>query len=88
MIKINEEYSFDRDKFGWNLYRFVEARDKKGNPKLKKKTTYHATLEQVCKKIIDLEAGKYDSMKELKAFLLNANESLLQDVQVIIKDHG
>lgn len=40
--------------------------------KRQKKTTYHASLQQICGAIIDSSCGKCDSIEEIKQLLENA----------------
>jgi hypothetical protein len=71
MIKFNEDYSFERDKYQWILHHSYDGRDKDKNPKRQSRDTYHATLEQICQTIVDREAGRCTDMAELQKLLIN-----------------
>ncbi|MCP4103905.1 MAG: hypothetical protein GY750_21170 [Lentisphaerae bacterium] len=76
MIKFNEKFSFEKDKYCWQLHEFYMGKGKDKKPKMQKNTTYHATLEQVCGVIIDRSCGDCESLEEIKALLQNATETL------------
>jgi len=71
MIKFNDTYSMSRDKYGWTLHQKIEGQK---NPY----KTYHPNLKQICDWIIDREAGKCESLDELKAMLKEASEGILK----------
>jgi hypothetical protein len=65
MIKINDRFEFERQQYCWNLYEWKDGKDKHGEPKRTKSTTYHSKLEQICNEVIDRSAGDADSMSGL-----------------------
>jgi len=69
MIKFNDKFSFEKDQYCWHLHEYYMGKDKDKNPKRQKKTTYHATLEQVCNTIIDRSCGDCGSLGEIKELL-------------------
>lgn len=81
MIKLNEDYEFERDQHCWNLHTWSDGKTKEGDHKRSKKTTYHSTLRQLCNAIIEREAGKCESMEELKRLLVNASDILTKQVE-------
>ena len=69
MITFSERFQFEKDNYGWMLHEWRIGKDKDGNPKRHKDTTYHANLEQIFKAIIDKSAGDCESMDEIKGLL-------------------
>jgi len=69
MIKFDDRFSFERDKYGWILYEFKDGKDKNGNPKKQQHQTYYADLNQVGRAIVDRAAGGCASMEELTTSL-------------------
>ena len=71
----NGKYEARRDPHQWILTEFYEGKDRKtGNPKRQSRETYHASLSQVCRLIVDREAGRCEGLEELLAMLANAAE--------------
>ena len=83
MIKINERFECERDQYGWKLHEWRDGKDKDGNSKLHKSTTYHATLEQICSVVVDRSAGSCQSAAELRALLMDAERLLVGKVEAI-----
>jgi len=81
MIELNADFSFERDTYGWQLHQWRDGKDKKGQPKRQKTTTYHANLHQICSTVIDRTAGNCQSMAELQALLVNAEDMLIEYVE-------
>ena len=67
MIKLSERFSFEQDPYQWLLHETVAGKDKDGNPKPRRKTTYHKNLKQIAGEIIDRTSGDCSSMDELIA---------------------
>ena len=65
MIKINDKFEFERADQCWELHEWRTGKNKDGEPTRTKSTTYHATILQVCKAVIDREAGAADSLQDL-----------------------
>jgi hypothetical protein len=81
MIKINEDFEFERDPHQWILHEWRDG----VNPKTKEptrveKVTYHGTLHQVCCEVIERYAGSCDSLQEV----MKAIESTKYDVMKAI----
>lgn len=64
-IRIGTEYSCEKDKYQWQLHRWYLGEDKDKNTKLYKTTTFHGTIEQVCKAVLNRDAGMCDSVEEI-----------------------
>lgn len=86
MINISPRYKVKRDQYCWNL---IEMRDgvnpKTKEPTVSEKTTYHATLEKLCKYMLDIEAGKCSDIKEILE-LLNKKQTEL--AKLILKTNN
>jgi hypothetical protein len=57
MTRVNDRFSFSRDKHSWELIELVDGIDKetKETKKVEHKT-YHSNIEQVCHVILDRSA--------------------------------
>lgn len=76
MIKVNERFSFERDKYQWLLHdSHMGKPNKEGVSNLQTKTSYHGSLDQVASQIIERECGECQSMTELLT-LLNQTKSV------------
>lgn len=64
-ITIGVRYSLKRQTYGWELCEALMRRGRAGESKPGKRLTYHANLTQVCKEILDREAGSCKSAQEL-----------------------
>jgi len=69
MIKVDDRFEFEKDKYQWLLHEWREGQDKDGNAKRQKSTTYHGSLDQVARTIIDRKAGDCEDMEGLFAML-------------------
>lgn len=77
MIKINEDFEFERDEYGWRLYQWKDGINKKtGKATRNKSVTYHANIYQICAAVIDRSAGGCQSMEELRDMLSSAEQGL------------
>lgn len=63
MITINDRFKFERQEMCWALHEYKDGKDKDGNPKQTKTTTYHSRLEHICDAIIDRSAGDADTVQ-------------------------
>jgi hypothetical protein len=85
MIKINEDFEFERDPQQWVLHEWRDG----VNPKTKEPTrvekiTYHGTLHQVCSAVIERNSGKCESLKEV----MKAIEATKADLLTSINQHN
>ena len=55
-------FTITSDKFQWILTEAYDGKDRKGNPKVQTRETYHATLEQCCMAIVQREAKLVDDV--------------------------
>jgi len=81
MIKLNERFSFEQDKYQWLLHEVFDGKDRDGNYKARTGTTYHPNLKQVAAKIIDRTSGDCNSMEELIAGFDNAVLSMTAELE-------
>ena len=83
MIKINDKFSVERDKYQWLLIESKDGIGKNEQPIVTTRTTYHGTLKQCCNEIAERMMGECESVKEIKKalndFLVNMdNVSLFE----------
>lgn len=69
MIKVNERFSFERDKYQWLLHESRLGKDRNGNDKIHVDISFHGNLDQVASQIIERECGECESMAELVTLL-------------------
>ena len=79
MIKINETFSVEKDKYQWLLIETKDGLSKTQEPIKVTRTTYHGTLKQCCKEISERMMGECESVKEL-VDALGFFESTLEDL--------
>ena len=65
MIKINETFSVEKDKYQWQLIETKDGLSKLQEPIKTTRTTYHETLKQCCNEIANRMMGECDSVKEI-----------------------
>ena len=85
VMTVNDKFEFERDKYCWQLHEWRDGKDKDGNVKRQKRTTYHSTLDQIADAIIDRSAGECQSLSELKGFLSGAKLALTKHIKEIEK---
>lgn len=85
MIKLNEEFYFERDYYQWKLHHWRMGKDKNGNEKRQKYTTYYANLSNVCAAVVDRMAGSCNSMAELRDMLATAQNLLTHHVEELVE---
>ena len=59
----SERWEATRDLHGWTLTETYEGRAKDGQMKQRTRATYHRTLEQCIRHVLDCEAGEQDSLE-------------------------
>ena len=83
MIKVNDDFEIRTDPYNWILDEWFDGKDKEGNLRRQKRTTFHANLEQICGVIIDRSASKCESLDEIIHLLKNCIEVLKVNVESI-----
>tara|TARA_R110000765_G_scaffold415652_1_gene516904 strand:- start:37 stop:306 length:270 start_codon:yes stop_codon:yes gene_type:complete len=81
MIKFNDDFSFERDQYCWHLIESFDGKDKDGNDKRQHRTTYHASIVQICGVIIDRSCGKCQSLEEVLSLLASAKTELTEHAE-------
>lgn len=79
-IKINDTFEFERYAHGWELHEWRDGKDKDGKPKKSKKTTYHSSLEHLCRVMIDKSAGNADTAGDILCAIETATSDILTAV--------
>lgn len=72
MIKVNDRFSIDKDKYNWILLETYTGKDKDGNPKEHTRETFYANLGQIAQEIINRRCKECDSLDEIIKLLTNA----------------
>ena len=80
MIILNERFSFEKDVYQWKLHEWKEGKTKEGESKRTSSITFHTTLEQICKVILDRTAGDCKTIEELQTLLGNALKLICEKV--------
>lgn len=65
MVKINERFSIERDKYQWVLVEHKNGTSKKGEAIKTEARSYYPKLEQICNEIVEREAGDCATVKEI-----------------------
>ncbi len=65
MIKFNDRFEFERDKYCWHLHEWRVGQDKGGDVKMHRDTTYYPNIQQLCVVIIDRSLGGCESLEEM-----------------------
>ena len=70
MIKFNDRFTAERDKYQWILKEHYMGKAVKDKPaKMQCKESYYGTLRQVCNAVIDRSAGDCESLGEVITML-------------------
>ncbi len=65
IIQLDSDFSIARNNYEWVLMRHYATTNKKGEPSVKTKTTYHPTLKSVAKSVLETRAAGASSVDEL-----------------------
>lgn len=84
-IVINDRWSIKRDAYSWQLTestRYIVANDtktaKKGEERVSHKETWHSTILQACKKIVNTEAKDGEDVAGIIEAVERAEENIVQ----------
>ncbi len=86
MIRINNRFEIDRDRYCWHLTEWRDGIGKgknEGKPIRTSQTTYHASLIQICDEVMDRSAGNVDSLAAIPAMLQANRQELLEAIKEI-----
>ena len=82
MIKINDKYSIERDRYCWNLHEYREGvNPKTKEPTISKHTTYHSDLEQICSTVLDKSGEEIKEVNDLMDAIFKAKQELLMAIR-------
>jgi len=85
MIKINDQFSVERDKYQWLLHETKDGMSKLGEPIKVTRTTYHAKLKQCCNEVSERMMGECESVQEIKKAL---NDFVVQIDNISLFERG
>lgn len=81
MIKVDERFEFERDTYGWKLHEWSEGvNPKTQKPTRTKRTTYHSSVEQVCKALLDRHVASANNIREVLYFLAQGEMRLIEAI--------
>ena len=69
MIKINPQFSVEKDKYQWLLHEYTDTVNAKDEPTVSTRTTYHPSLNYCLRQIANRMAGKCETVEDLKQTL-------------------
>lgn len=85
MIKVNDNYEIERDKYQWFLHEIGEkiasSGKNEGMPIQTRRTTYHASFTQVANEIIERQMGRCTSLEEISELLGDCQRFLVQRME-------
>ena len=81
MIKINDEFSFRWDVYSWELTQYMEGKDKKGNPKIQPRHTWHPDINQVCQYMLKRSLARIKSVEDIDSVVMNAKHDIRKMVE-------
>ena len=77
LIKINEKYYYESDKYNWVLYYFSgEIIKKTGKPAVHGSASYHTSLDQMLTKVLDNTLKTCDSFDNIVKTLVTLGDYL------------
>ena len=65
LIKINNDFSYEIDKYNWVLFEFYDGVDKNGDFKRNERRTYYGTLSQMLNAILDKSLKGCDGLERV-----------------------
>lgn len=84
MIQINDKFSFERDKYGWQLHEKRKNRSTKENaPEFTTYTTNHGRIDHLVTAVIDRSAGGAESLQGVADAIKQASRDLLPALKEI-----
>jgi len=77
VIKVNDRFEFERDTYCWKLHDWKDGKNPKTGEAIRtKRTTYHANLAQVCRAVVDREAGLASDLASIVAVIERISKDL------------
>ena len=83
MIKVNDQFSFERYIDGWRLIKYTKGMNPfTKEPGVGKQISYHSTIQQVFNALIDkCDSGTTEDIKSLNDQLRTASEQFVKAVE-------
>ena len=82
MIRINEDFEFERYTYGWTLHWYQDGLNKKTKQRTRNSTqTYYSTLDQLCQSVIDKSAGGAVDINGVVSAINNASAELSKAIK-------
>ena len=82
MVNIDGKYKIKRDSYCWHLVEIKEGvNPKTGEPTETTKTTYHPSLEKLCRHMIDVECGSKETINEMMILLRLAPKDIARAIE-------
>jgi len=76
MFKYDDRFSIDSDKYQWLLHDYTRGKNRKGEPSINDRVTYHSTFSQLAIAIIDRSAKDCLDLLELVDMLMTLENKL------------
>lgn len=80
-MKLNNRFSVERDTHCWVLEELCPGKTKDGHECMTTKKTYHATIEQAVKFVMDKRMGECQDLKDLYNLLITTKNMLAKKVK-------
>ena len=80
-IVINKRFHTHREYAQWVLYEVTEGKNKDGEVTKREKSTYHGSLEQVCKYVIDKSLGDCENLNQIIELLKLSSLMLAKELE-------
>ena len=74
------KYTIRKDPYNWILEEHYEGKDRDGETVMRSRQTYHGSLHQAAKKIIDNEMGNCKDAEELHELLTNIHRKTYEEM--------
>lgn len=86
-VQLNEIYHLESDAYNWILCKklVVKTKDPTKPDTVKYDKTYHGTIQQVARKLLNMEALQIDTLNDLMALFEEAEDRLTNKLEVICK---
>jgi hypothetical protein len=86
MINLYNDYYLFSDKYNWILREQFTGEDKQGNPKESfRDLGYFRTVEQACRRMVDLDSKSSDSIQELIETIKSSTSRIIKATEGVEK---
>lgn len=76
MFKYDDRFSIDSDKYQWLLHDYTKGQNRKGEPTVNDRLSFHANLKQVADTIVDRSAKPCLDLLEIVETLIELEDKL------------